>query len=118
MCYSFVMGIDDSIKELSRFGFTVEADGSNYTVSFPEDKAPIWEEFITVHLEVEYWNEYLSGDQVVFLFHLQDGIKRYVVQGYENPEVLALCEQLCDCKFESLKALLLGNHFYKSVMKE
>lgn len=29
-------------------------------VSFPEEKSNVWEEFITHHLELGYWNEYLT----------------------------------------------------------
>ena len=86
-------------------------------VSFPEEKASIWEDFITQHLALEYWNEYLTDDGCVFLFHLQEGIKRYEVRNYQNDEVLALCEKLCECKFESIKSMLMGNHFYKKVLE-
>lgn len=46
MYYSYVMGIDDSILRLEAKGFTIIKDGNNYQVSFPEDKAWCWEEFI------------------------------------------------------------------------
>ena len=113
MNYSYVMGIDSLINVLKNQGFVVEVDGKNYMVSFPEDKTVIWENFISTHLELGYWNEYLTDVGVVFLFHLQDGIKKYIVNNYENDEVLGLCEKLCDCKFESIKNMLSGNHFYK-----
>ena len=68
MYYSYVMGIDDSILNLETQGFTINKDGNNYRVSFPEDKARCWEEFIKKYLEVEYWNEYLTEDKVIFYF--------------------------------------------------
>lgn len=46
MYYSYVMGIDDSILSLETQGFTINKDGNNYRVSFPEDKAQCWEEYI------------------------------------------------------------------------
>ncbi len=79
MFYSYVMGIDNSINELRNQGFLIENDGNNYMVSFLKEKATIWEEFVKKHLEVGCWNEYLTDNGVVFLFHLQDGIKRYEV---------------------------------------
>lgn len=118
MCYSYVMGMDDSIMSLSEQGFDIKPDGNNYTVSFPKHMAPLWEDFVKAHLQLEYWNEYLIGDEVVFLFHLQDGIKRFKVENYENDEVLKLCEKLCDCKFESIKGMLLGNWFYKERLEK
>ncbi len=115
MYFSYVMGIDESIYDLQNCGFVIEKDGANnYMVSFDESKAREWEEFISRHLEVDYWNEYLAGENVVFLFHLEDGFRRYVVKNYENNEVLRLCEKLCECKFESIKFMLSGNHFYKN----
>lgn len=117
MYYSYVMGIDDSILSLEEKGFKIDKVGNDYQVSFSEDKAQCWEEFIKKHLEVEYWNEYLAEDKVIFLFHLSDGFKRYEVKDYENDEVLSLCEKLCECKFESIKKMLSDNSFYKSVIK-
>lgn len=117
MYHSYVMGIDYTIMELRNQDFDVQKDGDNYMVSFQEEKSNIWEDFISKHLELGYWNEYLTEDRVVFLFHLENGIKRYEVYNFENNEVLALCEKLCECKFESIKAMLVGNHFYKRVLE-
>lgn len=117
-CYSYVMGMDDSILSLKEKGFDVKAEGDNYTVKFPKYKTAVWEEFISNQLQLEYWNEYLIDDEVVFHFHLQDGIKRFKVENYENDEVLKLCEKLCDCRFESIKKMLLGNWFYRYVLKK
>lgn len=116
MYYSYAMGIDNRIMELVSQGFDIQNDGDNFMVSFPEEKSNVWEEFIKQYLELGYWNEYLTEDRVVFLFHLEDGIERYVVYNYENSEVLALCEKLCECKFESIREMLEGNHFYKKVL--
>jgi hypothetical protein len=107
------MGIDNSIKELESKGFIIENEGNNYMVSFSKENASIWDEYISNHLELGYWNEYLADNRVIFLFHLHEGVKRYVVDSYENDEVLKLCEKFCQCKFESIKSMLSSNHFYK-----
>lgn len=117
MYYSYVMGIGDSINYLKKDGFTIEPEGDNYKISFPKEKAEEWERYISEHLETGFWNEYLADDSVIFLFHLDDGIKRYVVYDYKNDEVLGLCEKLCKCKFESLKSMLEGNGYYKDKIK-
>ncbi len=116
MYYSYVMGVDDKITALIAEGFEITNDGSNYIVTFPREKSSVWEEFISKHLELGYWNEYLTEYGVVFLFHLDDGIKRYEVYDFTNNEVLSLCEKLCECKFESLKQMLEGNHYYKEII--
>ena len=116
MYYSYVMGIGDEIHTLSDSGFTIEKFGDNYGVAFPKEKANEWERFISQHLELGYWNEYLSDDGVIFLFHLEDGIRRYDVKDYKNDEVLSLCEKLCKCKFKSIKDMLKENHYYSDKM--
>lgn len=118
LCYSYVMGANDRIFSLKEDGFTVERDGENYTVSFPKYKAFLWEGFMRKHLQVEYWNEYICNNTAVFLFQLQDGIKRFEVENFENTEVLHLCETLCGCKFDSIKTMLTGNWYYKKVLEE
>lgn len=117
MYHTYVMGMDNSIFGLEKHGFLIQKDGNNYTVSFPGSKAELWEDFIKEHLEIEYWNEYLTEDKVIFIFHLEDGFKRYEVNNYTNDEVLSLCEKLCDCKFESIKKMLSDNLFYKTIIK-
>ena len=37
MYYSYVMGIDGSVKTLERQGFTIKNDGGNYMVAFPKE---------------------------------------------------------------------------------
>jgi 8-oxo-dGTP diphosphatase len=117
-CHSYVMGMDDEILSLAEKGFDINRDGENYTVTFPKILASEWERFVSKHLKYEYWNEYFADDQAVFLFHLKDGIERYEVENYHHPEVLALCQALCGCKFPSLKEMLLGNWFYRQAIEE
>lgn len=111
-CCSYIMGMEDSVLPLKDRGFDIKPDGENYTVVFPEKLSAEWEDFVFSHLKPEYWNEYFIGNKVVFLFRLQDGIKRFEVENYENDQVLKLCEKLCDRKFESIKEMLLRNWFY------
>ena len=66
MYHSYVMGIDESIYTLEHQGFEINRDGGNFMVSFPKEKAEIWEEYISAHLEFEYWNEYLTENGAVF----------------------------------------------------
>ena len=115
MLFSYVMGVDDSILELEKENFKIEKSNNDFLVEFDETKCNIWEDYIKSKLNVDFWNEYLSdeNDEVVFIFHLDNGFKKYVVKNFENDEVLALCEKLCNCKFGSIKQMLADNHFYK-----
>ena len=112
MYYSYAMGVGSGIEALEGQGFAIEKFGDEYGVAFPAEKACVWEQFITNYLQLGYWNEYLASGDVIFLFHLEDGIKKYVVKNYDNEDVLSLCERLCDCKFQSLKDMLKENHYY------
>lgn len=116
MNHSYVMGIGEEIWTLADKGFKIADDGGNYTVAFPEENRSIWEDFISQHLEPGYWNEYLTENSVIFLFHLDEGLKRYEVRNFSNDEVLFLCEKLCECKFDSLKHMLTGNHYYRDII--
>lgn len=68
MYYSYVMGIDSSINDLKNKGFIIQNDGDNYMVSFSKEKASIWEDFISKHLAVDFWNEFLAEDKVFLYF--------------------------------------------------
>lgn len=110
------MGIDDKIYTLKDNGFIIEQFGDNYGAAFSKEKVSEWEQFISQYLKLGYWNEYLSDDGVVFLFHLEDGLRRYDVKNYKNNEVLSLCEKLCECNFKSIKDMLKENHYYSDKM--
>lgn len=112
MNYSYAMGIGNAVEFLRNKGFVVEIFGNEYDVSFPKEKSEDWEEFIKNYLELNYWNEYLTDDGVIFIFHLEDGIKRYEVKDFRNDEVLSLCEKLFGGKFKSIKDMLKGNPYY------
>lgn len=113
MYYSYAMGMNDEIYKLKNEGFIVENYNKNFMVSFDKTKVQTWEKFIYEHLEVDYWNEYIREDDIVFIFHLEDGFKKYIVRDFDNPEVLSLCEKLCECKFESIKSMIMENGFYR-----
>lgn len=65
------MTIDKSILDLEQQEFTIESDEENYRVSFPDEKSQVWGEVIKKHLKVGYWNEYMTENKVIFIFHLE-----------------------------------------------
>lgn len=118
LCCSYVMGVGKSIYNLKTQGFKIKKSGSNFIVFFNADKSKIWENFISNNLQAGYWNEYLTNNSVIFLFNLQNNIKRYVVYNYENQEVLELCEKLCESKFQSIKSMLTKNKTYRKIINK
>ena len=43
---------------------------------------------------------------------LKDKIKRYVLNKENEKEILNLCQEFADCKFESIDKMLRDNDFY------
>ena len=109
--YSYVMGIDN-IDKLQENNFEIKSYGNNYGISFSSDKIEMFENFIFETLQNGFWNEYL-GKEKVFIFKFNDGkIKRYVLNKENEKEVLNLCQEFADCKFESIDKMLRDNDFY------
>ena len=113
-CYSYAMGFDENVLMLERNGFEIKKDGENYCVSFGIDLADTWEEFVRTNLKNGYRNEYLIGENAVFIFNTDSGIRRYEVQRYKNAEVLRLCREMSGHSFRSIRSMLRGNGFYKN----
>ena len=109
--YSYVMGIDN-INKLQENNFEIKSYGNNYGISFSSDKIEMFENFIFETLQNGFWNEYL-GKEKVFIFKFNDGkIKRYVLNKENEKEILNLCQEFADCKFESIDKMLRDNDFY------
>ena len=109
--YSYVMGIDN-INKLQENNFEIKSYGNNYGISFSSDKIEMFENFIFETLQNGFWNEYL-GKEKVFIFKFNDGkIKRYVLNKGNEKEILNLCQEFAECKFESIDKMLRDNDFY------
>ena len=109
--YSYVMGIDN-INKLQENNFEIKSYGNNYGISFASDKIEMFENFIFETLQNGFWNEYL-GKEKVFIFKFNDGkIKRYVLNKENEKEILNLCQEFADCRFESIDKMLRDNDFY------
>lgn len=113
MNYSYVMGIQN-INELKENGFNIESNEKNYMITFSDDKIVIFENFIIENLENGFWNEYL-GKNIVFIFKFKDGsVKKYILDEYNEKEILNLCCNFAECKFSSIMNMLKSNKFYSN----
>ena len=111
MNYSYVMGID-SIDELKTDNFDIKQYGNSYGISFTDDQVKLFEAYIYENLKPGFWNEYL-GKEKVFIFKFKDNsIKKYILNESNNKEVLKLCEEFANCRFESIDKMLQNNSFY------
>lgn len=118
MFYSYVMGIDLANLNLTEGKFNIKKDGNNYMVSFNNDSVIEWEKLIFSNLPIGYWNEYLmENDIVVFMFHLPNEFRKYIVSDYKNDEVLRLCNKLSGGDFRTIKTMLKSNLFYYNKIK-
>lgn len=112
-CYSYVMGIGEKINKLDN-RFIVDNYAEDYTVTFFNKDREDWEKFITDNLEVLYWNEYINGREIVFIFkNTNDNIERYVLNKDNNQKLLEKCSLFAEFKFKSVKDMILSNLFYK-----
>lgn len=69
MYHSYVMGIDESIYTLEEQGFEINRDGGNFMVSFPKEKAVIWDEPV----------EEFTGVIVAIIHRCDDAEEKWVV---------------------------------------
>ena len=92
MNYSYVMGVNN-IDKLKENNFEIKVYDNNYGISFSDNKARIFEEYIYENLQNGFWNEYL-GKEKVFIFKFKDGkIKRYILNNNNEKEILELCQE-------------------------
>lgn len=63
-------------------------------------------------IQINLMNEYIGKDKV-FIFKFKNGeIKKYVLNKDNEKEILQLCCEFADCKFESIDKMLRDNRFY------
>lgn len=111
MNYSYLMGISN-IDILKQNNFKIKYFGNNYGVIFDDNKIELFEKYISETLENGFWNEYIGKDKV-FIFKFENGeIKRYVLNKDNEKEILKLCCEFTDFKFESIDKMLKDNTFY------
>ena len=116
MNYSYAKGMDRTIQELEEYGFEIEKEGENYLVSFDGSLRKQWEKYVTERIGTNEWNEYVNGEEIVFLFRTEEGMGKYVVKIGENEEVLRLCEKMSRHRYDSLLAMLKANPFYRLIL--
>lgn len=114
MNYSYIMGVNN-IDVLKQNNFKIKQFGNDYGVIFDDNKTELFEKYICETLENGFWNEYL-GKNKVFIFKSQNGeIKKYVLDNNNEKEILKLCCEFANCKFESIDKMLRDNRFYKEI---
>lgn len=111
MNYSYIMGTKN-IDKLKENDFLIKKFGNHYGVIFDDNKTELFEKYILETLENGFWNEYVGKDKV-FIFKTQNGeIKKFILKNDSEKEILNLCEEFANCKFESIDKMLRGNSFY------
>ena len=111
---SYLMGVDNVDTELKAIGIDfTKTDNGNYQAVIPKDKIESYEQFVAQYMKPGFWNEYITDDQTVFIFKDKSGdVERYVLSTENEKQILALCEEYADTKFDSLKSMLAGNSWY------
>lgn len=105
------MGIGN-IDILKQNNFKIKYFGNNYGVIFDDNKIELFEKYISETLENGFWNVNIQA-KIIFIFKFENGeIKRYVLNKDNEKEILKLCCEFADCKFESIDKMLRDNRFY------
>ena len=117
---SFVMGIDDTIKQkLDNINAVYDIeDGKYYLTKIPKSRISEFEKIIKDNLKSGFWNEYIS-DTVVFIFKTPNNdILRFEWNNENENEILKLCNEYANFDKKSIKEMLLDEDFYKNNVKE
>lgn len=111
---SFLMGVDGIDDELTNHGFEFEkTESGNYKVIIPEDKTEEYERFVEERMKPGFWNEYINGNEIVFIFKDKVGQVSHYIYSEENEEqLLNLTEEYFGSRFESIEKMLAGNDWY------
>jgi len=111
---SFVMGVDEIDDKLKQLGVSFEkTETANYKVTIPEEKLQIYEDFVKENLKPGFWNEYVNGDEIVFIFKDKQGeVSRYVYGEDNEKRILDLTEKYFGSRFESIEQMLATNDWY------
>ncbi len=113
---SYLMGVGDVGNELKEIGVTISdlSDSGSYRLIIPKTKLSNYEDFIKTALKPGFWNEYINGDQVVFIFKSKDeSIIRYELSKENEKLILDLCRDYASADFESIESMLYGNDWYR-----
>ena len=121
ICISYAMGVDDSIHDLEKHGFSIIDDDGDYKVRFNWSNRNIYEEYIDTHIKDTYWNEYINLNTLDIFFTIKENnqLKHIVNHGFqENPELLLTCNRLCEGNFKTMKELIMSNDYYKEMLNQ
>ncbi|MAZ67707.1 hypothetical protein CL652_02985 [bacterium] len=119
---SFIMGEKNiSEKDINAVGGEiVEATKNGFLcVRFPKSSAKAFEELIVEKMEPGFWNEYLTDDEVVFIFkHKDSSVERLVLSEETDAAIVELGNKFNDDEptDESAWAWLANNSWYAPIV--
>ncbi len=91
---TYIMGQRNiSTSDIELIGGRVDSitDAGHICAEFPATKAKRFEELINEKMEPGFWNEYLTEEQVVFIFKHKDGrLQRFVLSDENEHEICSL----------------------------
>lgn len=111
-CYSYAMGVNETIYNLGE-GFKIVEDDGDFLVTFNKGNEGKWEEYIINNMSNGFWNEYLIDDEIRFIFKDENGVvSKYVLSRENNKEILDKCRSYAEAKFKTVHAMYLDTPFY------
>ncbi len=124
MARSYIMGQKNITQEdVTLLGGRVDSvtDSGHLCIEFPISKCEHFEKLIVDKMEQGFWNEYLTNDEIIFLFKEKNGeIKRFVL-GDDNAHEICVIgnrfnEQPKPLQSETAWSWLANNEWYAQII--
>lgn len=113
---SYLMGVDNVDSDLKKLGLDIsqKSKSGNYKLIIPKEKLNKYEELVTNKLKPGFWNEYINGEQIIFIFKDKNSaVTKYELSKENENKILGLCCEFANTNFESIDSMILGNDWYK-----
>jgi leucyl-tRNA synthetase len=120
---SFIMGQKSiSEKDIEEIGGKVErvTESGFLCVSFPKANIEQFEALIIEKMEQGFWNEYLTNEEVVFIFkHKNGGVERFVLNAQTDSQIVKLGNEFNgdEQTSESAWRWLANNSWYAPIIQ-
>ena len=117
---SYLMGTADITSRLQNLKIVFTKEDDVFLVQLSPDQFEDYEKLVEETLEPTYWNEYIYNGEVRFTFKDKNGeIHKYIWhRGDEEDNILKLCQEYAETKFDNIEKMITDNEFYRNVFDD
>ena len=113
---SYIIGMGNLSSDLAKLGVEIveKMPNGNMKAVIPETVLTEYEHLIGEKIKPGYWNEYLTDNEVVFIFKDKNGkLERIVWDEHDDQALLKRCMEYSNEQFESIRSMLDANDWYR-----